>query len=86
MHRSRIVGWVMLAVVVVTACARVQPHVSLPEVALGEPFFLPRAAGFLAIQIEPACPRRAEHNLPPIGRPAWETIAISARREVMNAG
>ena len=41
----------VLAVVVVTACARVQPHVSLPEVALGEPSFFPTLEAYASAPI-----------------------------------
>src|SRR5207253_9437595 len=41
MKRSRLLAWVMLTAFVVSACARVQPHVALPQLALGEPSFFP---------------------------------------------
>jgi len=51
MHRSRLVGWVVLAVFVVTACARVQPHLTLPDVALGEPSFFPTLEAYASAPI-----------------------------------
>ena len=51
MHRSRPIAWVVLAAMLVAACARVQPHVSLPEVALGEPSFFPTLEAYASAPI-----------------------------------
>lgn len=51
MHRSRSLAWVVLAVLLVTACARVQPHVSLPQVSLGEPSFFPTLEAYASAPI-----------------------------------
>jgi cardiolipin synthase len=51
MHRSRSLAWVVLAVLLVTACARVQPHVSLPQVTLGEPSFFPTLEAYASAPI-----------------------------------
>jgi cardiolipin synthase len=51
MHRSRFVVWVVLAALLPTACARVQPHVSLPELRLGEPSFFPTLEAYASAPI-----------------------------------
>jgi cardiolipin synthase len=51
MHRSRSVVWVVLTVLVVSACARVQPHISLPQVSLGEPSSFPTLEAYASAPI-----------------------------------
>jgi cardiolipin synthase len=51
MYRSPIVVWVVLAVVLVTACAKVQQHASLPQVTLGEPSFFPTLEAYASAPI-----------------------------------
>src|SRR5438552_7184496 len=51
MHHPRIVAWLLLAVWLPTACARVQPHISLPEVTLGEPSFFPPLGAYASAPI-----------------------------------
>ncbi|HYE89486.1 MAG TPA: phospholipase D-like domain-containing protein [Terriglobales bacterium] len=51
MHRSRLLSGVVLAAVLASACARVQPHVTLPEIALGEPSFFPTLEAYAAAPI-----------------------------------
>jgi cardiolipin synthase A/B len=51
MHHPRIVAWILLAAWLPTACARVQPHLSLPEVTLGEPSFFPTLEAYASAPI-----------------------------------
>jgi cardiolipin synthase len=51
MHRSRPLAWVVLAAFLASACARVQPHVSLPDIALGEPSFFPTLEAYASAPI-----------------------------------
>src|SRR5918995_3265449 len=51
MHRSMTVAGVVLAFVVTAACARVQPHLALPELALGEPSFFPTLEAYASAPI-----------------------------------
>ncbi len=51
MRRSPSLAWVVLAVVLVTACARVNPHVSLPQITLGEPSFFPTLEAYASAPI-----------------------------------
>jgi cardiolipin synthase len=51
MHRSRTVAGVVLACMVIAACTRVQPHLALPELALGEPSFFPTLEAYASAPI-----------------------------------
>ena len=51
MGRSRAVAVVVLAVLLASACVRIQPHVALPSVALGEPSFFPTLEAFASAPI-----------------------------------
>lgn len=51
MRRSRLLAWVILATLVSTSCARVNPHVSLPQLALGEPSFFPTLEAYASAPI-----------------------------------
>ena len=51
MNRSRVVASVVVTVLLVSACATIQPHVALPTVALSEPSFFPTLEAFAAAPI-----------------------------------
>ena len=51
MGRPRAVTVVVLAVLLASACARIQPHVALPAVALGEPSFFPTLEAYASAPI-----------------------------------
>jgi len=51
MGRSRGLTLVVLAVLLVSACARVQPYVALPTLALGEPSFFPTLEAYASAPI-----------------------------------
>jgi len=51
MHRSRLLAGLVLASVLASACARVHPHVNLPQLALGEPSFFPTLEAYAAAPI-----------------------------------
>ena len=51
MRRSGLLAWVMLTALVLSACARVQPHISLPQLALGEPSFFPTLEAYASAPI-----------------------------------
>src|SRR5688572_20067861 len=51
MQRSRTAVWVVLACMVLTGCTRVQPHLTLPELTLGEPSFFPTLEAYASAPI-----------------------------------
>ena len=51
MGASRAVAVVVLAVLLASACATVQPHISLPTVTLGEPSFFPTLEAYASAPI-----------------------------------
>jgi cardiolipin synthase len=51
MRRSRLFAWMLLAALLPAACARVQPHVALPQLALGEPSFFPTLEAYASAPI-----------------------------------
>ena len=51
MRHSRTLTGVVLACMMIAACARVQPHLTLPELALGEPSFFPTLEAYAAAPI-----------------------------------
>ncbi len=51
MRRSHLLVWMVLVATLITACARVRPHLALPEVTLGEPSFFPTLESYAAAPI-----------------------------------
>jgi cardiolipin synthase len=51
MRRFRCVTWVVVVSILSAACMRVQPHVALPSLALGEPSFFPTLEAYATAPI-----------------------------------
>ena len=51
MGRARYVTWLVVVSMLFTACSRVQPHVALPELSLGEPSFFPTLEAYASAPI-----------------------------------
>jgi cardiolipin synthase len=51
MGRARYVTWLVLVSMLIAACSRVQPHVALPELSLGEPSFFPTLEAYAGAPI-----------------------------------
>jgi cardiolipin synthase len=51
MRLARCVTWLVVVSILFAACSRVQPHVALPELSLGEPSFFPTLEAYAAAPI-----------------------------------
>jgi cardiolipin synthase len=51
MRRRHLLVWMVLVVILAGACARVRPHLALPDVTLGEPAFYPTLESYASAPI-----------------------------------